>query len=159
MALHDHPVAVICAGAKAFLDLPRTVEALETYGIPVYGYQTDCFPAFYRRQTDLMIDGRFDSVENLSRAIQTHWRLGFASGVLVVHPIPEKHELPKDLYERALAQALALAKKNDVRGRELTPFLLSKFDEFTHGKSVVSNVELLRNNARLAAGLAAALLK
>lgn len=153
-ALAQFRVAVVCAGAKAILDLPATVERLETLGVPVLGHGTDRFPAFYRRDSGLGVDRRCDSAADLARAIRAHWALGFATGVVVANPIPEKYELPGELYERALARALVDAGHAGITGRAVTPFLLERVREQTEGRSVFSNRALLENNARLAARLA-----
>jgi pseudouridine-5'-phosphate glycosidase len=137
-ALSRVPVAVVCAGAKAILDLPRTVQALETAGVPVFGYQTDEFPAFYRRSSGLAVDRRFEDASSLAHAIRTHWDLGLGTGVLVVNPIPAADELPVESYQGALDEALAEADRRGVGGRDVTPFLLD-------------------HNARVAALLAGAL--
>ena len=156
-ALGRYDVAVVCAGAKAVLDLPRTVEMLETLGVPVYGYGTDEFPAFYRRASGLPVDQRFDDLDQLARAIELHRALGLSTGVLVANPIPVEHEMPAELYEMALASALAEAAERNVRGRAVTPFLLDRIRALTEGKSVFSNIALLAHNARVAGQLAVAL--
>jgi len=156
-ALARFPVAVVCAGAKAILDLPRTVEWLETVGVPVYGLGTDEFPAFYRRRSGLPVDRAFLDVASLAVAVRAHRALGLGTGVLVANPIPEGDELPAELYERALAAALAAAEREGVRGRAVTPFLLERMRAVTGGESVRANLALLRHNARVAAALAAAL--
>jgi pseudouridine-5'-phosphate glycosidase len=153
-ALARIPVAVVCAGAKAILDLPRTVEMLETLGVPVFGLGTDEFPAFYRRESGLRVDRRFDTVEALAAAVRMHFALGMGSGVLVANPIPEAEAMPLPVYERALAEALAAAAAEGVRGREVTPFLLARMNAVTGGESVRANLALLRNNARVAGRLA-----
>jgi pseudouridine-5'-phosphate glycosidase len=155
-ALARHRVAVVCAGAKAILDLPRTVQALETAGVPVLGYGADDFPAFYRRSSGLAVDRRFDDLEALAAAIRAHWELG-GRGVLVANPIPAADELPLELYESALAEALAEADRRRISGRDVTPFLLEALRERTGGASLRANLALLRSNARLAATLAGAL--
>jgi pseudouridine-5'-phosphate glycosidase len=157
VALSRVPVAVVTAGAKAILDLPRTVEMLETLGVPVIGVGTSNFPAFYRRSSGLRVDARVDSIEALAAAINAHLALGFGSGVLVANPIPEEDELPRDVYESALASALADVDARGLSGREVTPFLLERLRELTGGDTVRANVALLRNNARVAALLAGAL--
>jgi pseudouridylate synthase len=157
IALSRVPVAVVTAGAKAILDLPRTVEMLETLGVPVVGVGTSDFPAFYRRSSGLRVDARVDSIEALAAAINAHLALGFGSGVLVANPIPEEDELPRDVYESALASALADVDARGLSGREVTPFLLERLRELTGGDTVRANVALLRNNARVAALLAGAL--
>lgn len=156
-ALARYPVAVVCAGAKAILDLPRTVEMLETLGVPVYGLATDEFAAFYRRRSGLRLDARFDSVEALAAAVRQHLALGLGTGVLVVNPIPEADEMPQALYDRALGEALAAAEREGVGGRAVTPFLLERMRQATGGESIRANVALLRNNARVAGLLAAAM--
>lgn len=154
-ALARFPVAVVCAGAKAVLDLPKTVERLETLGVPVLGFRTDRFPAFYRRDSGLPLDRRCDRVEDLAAAVRAHFDFGFGTGVLVANPIPEADELAAADLEAALDAALAAAA--GVTGRDLTPFLLDALRERTGGRSVASNLALLRSNAALAADLAVAL--
>jgi len=157
VAIARWPVAVVCAGAKAILDLPRTMEALETAGVPRYGFGVDTLPAFYRRASGLPLDRRFDDLGSLAHAVRTHWALGTRSGVLIGNPIPAADELPLELYESALAEALAEADRQAVAGRDLTPYLLDRLREKTGGASVRANLALLKNNARVAAGLACAL--
>lgn len=156
-ALSRYPVAVVCSGAKAVLDLPRTVEMLETLGVPIIGFGTDSFPAFYRRESGLRVDRRVDTIEDLARVIRMHVSLGVGGGALVANPIPAEHELPREVYDRALRAALAEADREGVQGREVTPFLLDRLRVLTDGASVASNRALLRNNAAVAARLAAAL--
>lgn len=153
-ALARYPVAAVCSGAKAVLDLSRTLEALETLGVPVCGFGTSRFPAFYRRDSGLPVDQAFDSVEALAAALRVHFTLGLGTGVVVANPVPAEDEMPQALYDAALRQALEDAARNDVRGRALTPFLLARLSELTDGGSVSTNRALLRNNARLAAALA-----
>jgi pseudouridine-5'-phosphate glycosidase len=154
-ALSRIQLAVVCAGAKAVLDLPRTRELLETLGVPVLGFRSDRFPAFYRRDSGLLVDARCDAVEELAAALRAHWALGTGSGVVVAQPVAAEHELPADVYEAALARALVDAKGET--GRDVTPFLLDRFRELTGGRSVAVNRALLLGNARLAGQLAAAL--
>lgn len=155
-ALARVPVAVVCAGAKAVLDLPRTVEALETLGVPVYGYQADSLPAFDRRDSGLPLDQRFDTVAELAVAVTVHLDLEL-SGLVVANPIAAADEVPRELHERALRDALAEAEAHGVRGRALTPFLLQQMRERTGGASLRANRALLLGNARLAAELAVAM--
>lgn len=155
IALARFPVAVVCAGAKAVLDLPRTMEALETLGVPVYGYGTDHLPAFYRRDTRLPLDRGFEDLEELGEALRLHFELGPGSGVVVANPIPLEDEMPRELYEKSLDRALWELSESPVRGREVTPFLLARLRDLTAGKSSFSNRALLRSNARLAGRLAA----
>jgi pseudouridine-5'-phosphate glycosidase len=156
-ALGRFPVAVVCAGAKAVLDLGRTVEALESHGVPVYGFGTSDFPAFYLRESGLSVDDRFDTIEDLAEAVRNHFQLGMGTGVVIANPIPAEHELPRAEYEAALARSLADAEEMKVRGRLLTPFLLDRLAELTGGGTVAANLALLRSNARVAAELAVAL--
>jgi pseudouridine-5'-phosphate glycosidase len=155
-ALSRIPVAVVSAGAKAILDLPRTVEMLETLGVPVFGVGTDEFPAFYRRSTGLPVDRRYDSITELASAVRLHLSLGLGTGVLIANPIPDADEMPSELYERALHTALSEAETRGIRGRAVTPFLLERMRAVTGGESVRANVALLRHNAQVAAALAVA---
>jgi pseudouridine-5'-phosphate glycosidase len=156
-ALARYPVAVVCAGAKAVLDIPRTLEMLETLGVPVVGFATDRFPAFYRRDSGHPVDGRCDDVGALAAAVRAHRALGVGTGMVVANPVPVAHEMPREMYDGALAGALEDAARAGVRGREVTPFLLEALRERTRGSSVFSNTALLRANARLAGALAASL--
>ena len=151
------PVAVVCTGAKAILDLPRTREMLETLGVPVFGYGTDDFPAFYRRSSGLPVDRRYDSIAELAAAVRMHFSLGLGTGVVVANPIPIADEMPLSLYERALRTALSEAETSGIRGRAVTPYLLERMHAVTGGESVRVNQSLLRSNAALAGQLAAAL--
>ena len=155
-ALSRIPVAVVSAGAKAVLDLPRTVEMLETLGVPVFGFGTDEFPAFYRRSTGLPVDRRYDAIAELAAAVRLHLSLGLGTGVLIANPIPVADEMASELYERALHTALADAEARGIRGRGVTPFLLDRMRAVTGGESVRVNVALLRHNAQVAAALAVA---
>ena len=155
-ALARIPVAVVSAGAKAILDLPRTVEMLETLGVPVFGFRTDEFPAFYRRSTGLPVDRRYDSITELASAVRLHLSLGLSTGVLIANPIPIADEMPSELYDRALHAALSAAETQRIRGRAVTPFLLERMHAVTGGESVRANVALLRHNAHVAAALAVA---
>jgi len=153
-ALARYPVAVVCAGAKAVLDLAKTVERLETLGVPVYGFGTDQFPAFYRRESGLRVDRRFDRVDELAHAVRAHFELGMGTGVVIANPIPEDSEMPQKLYDETLTAALAEAAEHGITGRAVTPFLLERMRDLTGGESVQVNLALLRNNAMLAADLA-----
>ncbi len=156
-ALSRFPVAVVCSGAKAILDLPRTVEMLETLGVPVLGFGTDRFPAFYRRDSGLRVDRRHDRIEDLAASVRAHFALGAGTGIVVANPIPQAAEIPRDVYEGAVAQALGDARRAEIGGRDVTPFLLERLRELTDGRSVAANRALLVDNARLAAQLAKAL--
>jgi pseudouridine-5'-phosphate glycosidase len=152
--LAQTPVAVVCAGAKAILDLPLTLEWLETHGVPVLGYQTDEFPAFYSRSSGLPVDLRVDSPGEAVAVMRAHWALGLTGGVLVVVPPPTEVALPRDTVEAAINQALAEAELQGIRGRDVTPFLLARVAELTSGESLAANVALLENNAAVAARIA-----
>lgn len=155
-ALARWPVAVVCSGAKAVLDLPRTREALETRGVPVLGYRTDRFPAFYRRDSGLFVDGTHEDLDELAAAVRAHLAL-VGTGVLVVNPVPEEDELPEEIHRGALDAALAEGEAVGLRGRDVTPHLLARLAELTGGRSVACNRALLVSNARLAGALAVAL--
>jgi pseudouridylate synthase len=155
-ALARFPVAVVCAGAKAVLDLPRTVEALETLGVPVYGWRCDRFPAFDRRDSGLPLDARFDTPETLAAASALHLGLGLG-GLLVVNPVPAEAEVDAALHEAALRDALGDAEGQGIRGRDVTPFLLEQMRTRTEGATLRANRALLLSNAHLAGRLAAAL--
>ena len=157
LELAQTPVAVVCAGAKAILDLPLTLEVLETHGVPVVGYQCSNFPAFYTRDSGLPLDVRCDSFAEIAAILRSRETLGFKTGTLVATPVPKEHELPAAVAEKAIAQALAEADERGVRGKEVTPFLLARVSELTHEESRTANVALLQNNARVAAQIAGAL--
>ena len=157
MELAQTPVAVVCAGAKAILDLPLTLETLETHGVPVVGYQCSTFPAFYTRDSGLPLDVRCDTPEEVAAILRSRDALGFPTGTLIATPVPAEHELPAEVAEQAIAQALREAEARGVRGKEVTPFLLARVSELTHEESRTANVALLKNNARAAAQIAGAL--
>ncbi len=155
--LAQTPVCVVCAGAKAILDLPLTLEVLETRGVPVIGYGTDEFPAFYSRTSGLPVDQRVDTPEEVAAIYRAQRELGLPGGMLVVVPIPEEAEVPRDQIERAIERALAEAEEQGIRGKEITPFLLARVAELTGGEALKANLALLENNARVAAQIALAL--
>jgi pseudouridine-5'-phosphate glycosidase len=154
MQLANTPIVVVCAGAKAILDLPGTLELLETLGVPVIGYRTDEFPAFYCRSSGLALKTRMDAPEEVARLAEVHWGLGLRSAILVVTPPPEEVALPETIIQKAVSQAVEEAHELGVRGQEMTPFLLRRVSELTGGESLKANLALLRNNARLAARIA-----
>jgi pseudouridine-5'-phosphate glycosidase len=156
-ALARFPVAIVCAGAKSVLDLPRTLEMLETLGVPVFGFETDEFPAFYSRDSGLPVDRRFDDIALLGRAVRAHFALNVGSGIVVANPVAREHELPRAVWQPAIEHALADATRQAVRGRDVTPFLLDRLRTLTEGASIFSNRALLLSNATLAGRLAAAL--
>ncbi|MDG3441062.1 pseudouridine-5'-phosphate glycosidase [Nitrospirillum amazonense] len=149
-------VAVVCAGAKAILDLPKTLEYLETRGVPVVGYGTDNFPAFYTAQCNLPVDSRCDSADDVARILRAKWQLGLSGGAIIAVPIPEEAALDAEAIEQAIRLAVAEAGGQGVRGKELTPFLLSRLEQLTEGASLVANRALLLNNAGVAAQIAVA---
>ena len=151
------PVMVICAGAKSILDLRLTLEYLETKGVPVIGYGTDELPAFYTRQSGLKVDYRIDTPEDLAAAFQAKLEMGLQGGMLVTNPIPEEYSMDPGVINAAIDRALAEAAAQGIRGKETTPFLLAKIKDLTGGDSLASNIQLVLNNARLAARTAAAL--
>ena len=151
------PVMVVCAGAKSILDLGLTLEYLETHGVPVLGYGTKELPAFYTRHSGFSVDYQVDSPEELAAAFQASLELGFQGGMLVTNPIPEEYSMDPKVINAAIGEALEQAAANGVHGKETTPFLLAKVKELTGGDSLDSNIQLVFNNARLAARTAACL--
>ena len=157
MAIKENQVAVVSAGAKSILDLPKTLERLETLGVPVWGYQTETFPEFYHRGHELKLEWSFNDMASLAAALKSHWQMAPKTGVLICNPIPAAYELPPDQVEQWLAQALQRAKDHSIEGKKLTPFLLNALKELSAGKTVAANLALIENNARVAARLAVAL--
>jgi pseudouridylate synthase len=153
-ALAEIPMIVVCAGAKAILDLPATLEYLETMGVPVVGYQTGKFPEFYSRDGNLDISVRLDSVQEIAEFAKAHWSLGLQSAVLVANPIPESDAIPRLEMEPIIAQASKEAIEKRIHGQKLTPYLLQRISELTEKRSMRANLALLLNNARLAAKIA-----
>ena len=149
-------VAVVCAGAKAILDLPRTLEYLETRGVPVAGFGTDAFPGFFIRDSGLDAPIRLDTPEQAARLIEAHWRLPGAGGIVIANPAPEDSALDRYVAEEAISEALQQAARGNVTGKPLTPFLLDRLAEITGGDSLDANIALLRNNAGLGARIACA---
>ncbi len=157
-ALAEIPMIVVCAGAKAILDLPATLEYLETMGVPVVGYQTDKFPEFYSRDGNLDVSVRLDSPQEIAEFAQAHWSLGLRSAVLVTNPIPVTDAIPKSEMEPMICQASEEAKEKKIHGQALTPFLLQRISELTDERSLRANLALLLNNARLAAQISKAIM-
>ena len=157
--LAQTPVMVVCAGAKSILDLGLTLEYLETKGVPVIGYGTEELPAFYTRKSGFGVDYRVDSPEELAAMFAAQRALGYKGGMLVTNPIPEEYAMPKDVIDAAIEQALRECREQGVHGKETTPFLLARVVELTGGDSLESNIQLVLNNARVAARTAAALAK
>lgn len=155
--LAQTPVVVVCAGAKAILDLPGTLEYLETFGVTTVGYGVDEFPAFYSRSSGLPVDVRCDSSEEVAALWRTKQELGLPGGLLVTVPIPAELEIPANEIEPAIAQAVQEAELQRLRSAEVTPFLLSRIAQLTGERSLRANLALLRNNAAIAAQIAVAL--
>ena len=155
-ALADTPMIVVCAGAKAILDLPATLEYLETMAVPVIGYGTNEFPAFYSRQSGLTVSLRLDSPHEVVEFAKTHWELGLQSAILVCQPLSPEEEIPQNRIAGAIQQARDEAHAQGIHGQPLTPFLLARLSELTSGESLKANLTLLKNNARLAAHIAIA---
>jgi len=151
------PVTVVCAGAKAILDLPRTLEYLETRGVPVVGYRTDRFPAFWSRASELPVPIRLDSPEAIADLVRTKHALGLGGGVLVANPVPAEAEIPFDEMKGLIEAAVETARVRGIAGKAVTPFLLTHLFERTGGRSLTTNIALVKNNAALAAKLAVAL--
>ncbi len=156
-ALATIPMIVVCAGAKAILDLPATLEYLETMAVPVAGYQTEDFPAFYSRESGLQVSVQVETVEDIVQLAQAHWEMGMKSAILVTNPVPVGDEIPKAQVDPWIATASLEAVKKEIHGQELTPYLLQRINELSGGRSLRANLSLLLNNARLAARIAKAL--
>jgi pseudouridine-5'-phosphate glycosidase len=150
------PVAVVCAGCKSILDIGLTLEYLETLGVPVAGYKCDAFPAFYTQDSGFAVDFRVDSVDELARVMKAKWDNGLSGGILVANPIPAEHSYPKEEIESLITRALNEAGDACIKGKEITPFLLGKIVELSGGKSLDANINLVLNNASIAAKLALA---
>lgn len=151
------PVAVVCSGAKSILDLPLTLEVLETQGVPVLGYQTDKLPAFYTRSSDLPIDARVDTPEQAARVIQAAHSLKAQHGILIAVPVPAESAFPEAEAEQVIRQATEEAHAQNISGKAVTPFVLSRVAELTGGRARTANVALLQNNAYVAGQIALAL--
>jgi pseudouridine-5'-phosphate glycosidase len=150
------PVAVVTAGAKAILDLPKTLEYLETRGVPVIGYGTDTFPAFFCGSSGLPVSARCNTPEEVAEFLVTQEMLGLTSGTVIANPIPDAHALPLEEMDVLIERAVAEAGRNNITGKALTPLLLQRLIEWTGGRSLAANIALLENNARLGAAIAIA---
>ena len=157
--LAQTPVLVVCAGAKSILDLPATLESLETLSVPVIGYQTSLFPAFYSRSSGLSVDASVEDPEEAALLAKAHWEMGINSAVLLAVPPPMEDALPESVMEKAVDQAIQEAEENQIHGQGVTPFLLKRVSELTGKASLTANLGLLLNNARVAARTAVALSK
>lgn len=151
------PIAVICSGAKAILDLPKTLQYLETFSIPIVGYRTDNLPAFYTAETQYKLPIRIDHIQGLLKLLKIHWQLGMAASVIIANPIPKKEEIPVTDIEPVIHEALRKAFDKQITGQEVTPFILNEVMHETGGKSLKANIELLKSNVTLGAQLAHAI--
>lgn len=154
LALHN--VAIISSGVKSILDIPKTLEYLETKGVEVIGYQTDRFPAFYTRSSPYSVDYRLDNPEDVARLIHAKFDSGLDGGILIANPIPKEDSLDEALMEKAIKEALIQMEKDGVTGKAITPYLLTKIKALTGGESLTSNIALMKNNAKVAAQIAVA---
>lgn len=147
-------VAVVCAGAKSILDIGLTAEYLETYGVPVIGYNTDCWPAFYTRKSEFPVDYVMDNTADMAAVLNNKWTLGLDGGVVVCVPVPHEYEHDADVINAAINSALQEMEQKAITGKASTPFLLARISEITGGSSLATNIQLVMNNALLAANLA-----
>jgi len=159
MELANTEVAVVCAGAKSILDIGLTLEYLETQGVPVIGYKTSDFPAFYTRKSGFAVDYRSDSYAEIALALKSKWELGLKGGMVIANPIPVEFEMDPDYINEAIDRIVALAFEKGIKGKEMTPFILSNLHELTGNKSLYANKELVYANARVAANIAIELSK
>ena len=150
-------VAVVCAGAKSVLDLPNTLEALETAGVPVVGYRTDEFPAFFSRSSGLAVSVRLDTPREIADMLAAHWEFGLETGVVIANPISQEDAIPVSDIDQMVVAALAAATEEGISGKDVTPFLLKYLNEASSGATLIANIALVLSNARLAAEIAAAL--
>ncbi|MFJ7828235.1 pseudouridine-5'-phosphate glycosidase [Psychrobacillus sp. NPDC096623] len=150
-------VAVVCAGAKSILDIGLTLEYLETKGVPVVGYQTDSFPAFYTTSSEFSANFRLNNEKEVAEMLKAKWELGLNGGAVIANPIPTEHSLEDSYINNIIQSALQEAEQNGIKGKDVTPFLLGKVKELTEGKSLDANIELVYNNARVGSKIAVAL--
>jgi pseudouridine-5'-phosphate glycosidase len=148
--------AVVCAGVKSILDIAKTLEYLETQRVPVIAYGTEDFPAFFTRQSGYKADHRLDSPEDIAKAMHLHHQLGTGTGLLIANPIPQEAALTPEFIDGTIADAVREAEERGISRKELTPFLLGRINELSKGESLKANIELVRNNAKLAAQMAVA---
>jgi pseudouridine-5'-phosphate glycosidase len=154
IGLATTPVSVVCSGAKSILDLPKTLEMLETYGVPIIGYQTDEFPAFFSHTSGLPLVNRLDKIEEIARLMHCQYQLGLTNGILIANPIPKSAEIPDAEMIPIVKQAQRDA--NHINGKAITPYLLKRIAELTAGQSLHANIELIKSNAKLGAQIAIA---
>jgi pseudouridine-5'-phosphate glycosidase len=149
-------VAVVCAGIKSVLDIGRTLEYLETKGVPVVGYQTDTLPAFYTRDSGFGVDYRVDTAAEVAVAMNVKWDIGLEGGMVIAVPIPEEHALASEEIDGVIDEAITATQRQGITGKDTTPFLLARIAERTEGRSLEANIQLVKNNARVAAEIAVA---
>lgn len=154
MELAQTDVAVVCAGTKSILDIEKSLEVLETHGVPVFGYQTEEFPAFYTRKSGFKVEYSLDSAEEAAAILKTKWDLGLKGGVVIANPIPEEDALDQDYIDGSIEKAIETAEKLGIKGKEMTPFLLDELKRVTEGKSLQANIALVYNNARVGGQIA-----
>ncbi|OLO37018.1 pseudouridine-5-phosphate glycosidase [Alkalihalophilus pseudofirmus] len=147
-------VAVVCAGAKSILDLALTLEYLETKGVPVIGYETECLPAFYTRKSEHKLNFSTNSIDDIAETLKTKWELNLKGGAVIANPIPEEYAMDEDYINGIIAQAIKEAEENNITGKDSTPFLLGKIKELTDGKSLDANIELVKHNAKVGSQIA-----
>ncbi|OTQ28876.1 pseudouridine-5'-phosphate glycosidase [Gilliamella apicola] len=152
--LSNTSVAVVCAGAKSILDLGLTMEYLETFGVPVVGYQTEKLPSFFSRTSPFDVSVKLDTAQQIAEMIKVKWNLGLNGGVVIANPIPEQYAMEEKVISQAIEQALQESIEQDIKGKETTPFLLAKVVELTGGDSLEANINLAFNNAKLASEIA-----
>lgn len=148
------PLAVVCSGAKAILDLPKTLEVLETFSVPIIGYRTNYLPAFYTAASQYKLPMRIDTIPGLAKLVKIHWRLGLSSSLLIANPIPIEDEIPAEMVETAIQEAMRIAQEKEISGKDMTPFLLSEVANATQGRSLEANIKLIKNNIGVGAMLA-----
>ena len=156
MELAQTNVAVVCAGIKSILDIPRTLEYLETQGVPVIGYKTEDFPAFYTPASGSLVQSRLDTPEEIARCMKIKWELGLGGGLVIGNPVQQENAMDEAIIQQAISAALKDAAEKEIEGKDVTPFLLERINQLTEGKSLKSNIALVCNNARLGAKIAVA---
>lgn len=157
--LANNDVLIVCAGCKSILDIGLTLEYLETFGVPVLGYETKEMPAFFTRKSGFNLDYKMNNPFEVANTAKTKWELGIKGGIVLANPVPEKDEIDYDLIDSAIKEALENAKKEGIHGKETTPYLLTKVLEKTDGKSLMTNIALVKNNALVGAKVAKELYK
>ena len=156
MELAQTNVAVVCAGIKSILDIPRTLEYLETQGVPVIGYKTEEFPAFYTPSSGSLVQSRLDTPEEIAHCMKIKWKLGLDGGIVIGNPVQEQDAMDASIIQQAISEALRDAAQNQIEGKNVTPFLLERINRLTMGESLKSNISLVCNNAHLGAKIAVA---